>query len=116
SIPDGLNRLSGTLDLVLFRILQESLTNVHRYSHSQSVDIKLEPGAGEIVLEVRDYGAGIPPEMLEQFRSGRGTGLGLRSMRERISELGGRFEIQSDQTGTLIRVQAPVSVPEKKSG
>ncbi|MGH9445638.1 MAG: histidine kinase, partial [Terriglobia bacterium] len=47
SIPDGLNRLSGTLDLVLFRILQESLTNVHRYSHSQSVDIKLESGAGE---------------------------------------------------------------------
>jgi PAS domain S-box-containing protein len=113
NIPNDLKRLSAALELSLFRILQESLVNVHRHSHCKSVDVKLELGTDEIALEVRDYGEGMPSELLERFRAaGGGRGVGLRSMRERISELGGRFEIQSDKTGTLIRVTAPV----KKTG
>jgi signal transduction histidine kinase len=76
--------------------------NVHRHSHSKSVDVKLELGTNEIALEVRDYGEGMPAELLERFRAARGgRGVGLRSMRERIGELGGHFEIQSDKNGTL---------------
>ena len=109
-MPDQLKRLPDALELVLFRIVQESLTNIHRHSHSSSVDIQLGHGTAEVMLQVRDYGQGIPPELLEQFRiDGTGVGVGLRSMRERISELGGRFEIRSDKSGTLIRVAVPLS-------
>jgi signal transduction histidine kinase len=107
-IPEALIRLPGGLEIVLFRILQESLTNIHRHSRSQSVDIRLELTADHVVLQMRDYGQGFPLGLLEQFRSGAGGGVGLRSMRERITEVGGRFEIESDTNGTLIRVIAPL--------
>lgn len=118
NIPHDLKRLSGALELALFRILQESLTNIHRHSHSQSVDIQLELDADKNVrLQVKDHGQGLPSELLDRFRSdGTGVGVGLRSMRERISELGGKFEIQSDKNGTLIRVTAPISDAAKQSG
>jgi signal transduction histidine kinase len=115
-IPHELTRLPGVLELALFRILQESLTNIHRHTHSQSVDIQLKLDADEIALEVRDYGQGMPSELLEGFRNGGGKGIGLRSMNERASELGGRLEIQSDKNGTLVRVTAPLSDAATKSG
>lgn len=116
-IEDAPQRLSPALELALFRILQESLVNVHRHSHSQSVDIKLESIAHELTLEVRDHGQGMPSELLERFRSKDvlGGGVGLRSMSGRIRELGGSFEIQSDDKGTLIRVTAPVFESSTKS-
>ena len=115
-IPHELTRLPGVLELALFRILQESLTNIHRHTHSQSVDIQLKLDADEIALEVRDHGQGMPSELLEGFRNGGGKGIGLRSMNERASELGGRLEIQSDKNGTLVRVTAPLSDAATKSG
>ena len=112
NIPHELERLPDALQLALFRILQESLTNIHRYSHSQSAEIEVELSTHEIRLQVKDYGQGIPPEILERFKSsGSGSGVGLRSMRERIIELGGRFDLQSDKNGTLIRATAPLSAP-----
>jgi PAS domain S-box-containing protein len=107
--PPDLGRLSGAVELVLFRVLQESLTNVHRHAHGSSVDVRVQAGASEIELEVRDHGQGMPAELLERFKNNGGGGVGLNSMRERISELGGRFEIQSDSTGTRIRVAIPLS-------
>ena len=62
NIPPDLKRLSPALELGLFRILQESLVNVHRHSHSKSVDIRLQLNAGEVTLEVRDYGQGMSAE------------------------------------------------------
>lgn len=110
NIPGDLKRLTGGLELVLFRILQESLTNIHRHSRSHSVDIQVRIDADNVRLQVRDHGQGIPIEKLEQFRSnGTGVGVGLRSMRERISEVGGQFEIESDKSGTLIRVAVPLA-------
>lgn len=100
--------LRGNIELVLFRILQESLTNVHRHSKSASVDVRLEVNGSEVVLEVRDHGKGISDEVLERFRTtGDGAGVGLSSMRERVNELGGRLEIQSDE-GAVIRVFLPL--------
>ncbi|HKV77479.1 MAG TPA: PAS domain-containing protein, partial [Candidatus Sulfotelmatobacter sp.] len=109
-IPPEMTRLSPETELVLFRVLQESLTNIHRHSGSQSVDIQVQLGGDEIRLEVRDFGRGIPPELLSRFRTtGQGVGVGMNSMRERVSELGGWLEIQSDKKGTLIRVAVPLS-------
>lgn len=125
NIADAPERLPVALELALFRILQESLVNVHRHAHSQSVDVQLEFKAQHVILEIRDRGQGMPPELLASFKSKDrlGGGVGLRSMSGRIRELGGSFEIESDKSGTLIRVTAPVpessakleSVPEKAS-
>jgi signal transduction histidine kinase len=105
NIPKDLGRLPGPLESVLYRILQESLTNVHRHAQTQSVDIQLELGASEVVLEIRDHGRGMPRELLERFATtGQGVGVGLNSMRERVNDLGGRFEIRADEKGTSIRV------------
>lgn len=117
NIANAPKRLPAALELVLFRILQESLVNVHRHSHSRSVDVQLEFDFNGVTLEIRDHGRGMPSELLERFKSkdGLGGGVGLRSMSGRIIELGGNFEIQSDKKGTLIRVTAPIPESSAKS-
>lgn len=107
-IPPHLKRLPDGLELVLFRVLQESLTNVHRHSQSRSVDVRFEAGENDVSLSVRDYGRGLSPALLEQMNAGMGGGVGLTSMRERITEVGGRFEIESDGKGTSIRATVPL--------
>lgn len=108
-IPKELGRLPSVVELVLFRILQESLTNVHRHAHAHTVDIQVHAGAREVSLDVHDNGSGISPELLKQVRTNGGGGVGLNSIRERLRELDGRLEIQSDTGGTLIRVSIPIS-------
>lgn len=110
-VPTGLGRLPGDVELVLFRVLQEGLTNVHRHARTQSVDVNLQVDDRKVSLEVRDHGRGMPPELLERFKTngGGGVGVGLNSMRERISELGGRLEVESEANGTLIRAVIPVA-------
>ena len=118
-LSNDTQRLPRLVELPLFRILQASLSNVHRHAHSSSVDVRFVINAGEAKLEVKDYGKGISPELLRQFnRSGGGAGIGLAGMRERLRELGGRLEVESDTNGTLIRAVVPVSASSeaKESG
>jgi signal transduction histidine kinase len=111
-IADSVGRLSQPTELVLFRALQESLTNVHRHSKSSKADVSLRTAGDKIVLRVRDYGKGMPRGTLEKFlRTGADSGVGLAGMRERIREQSGQFEIQSDENGTVIEVILPISVP-----
>jgi PAS domain S-box-containing protein len=113
-LPDDIPRLSEAVEIALFRILQESLTNVHRHSQTQSAEIKVETDAEVISIEVCDHGKGMPEHVLEQIR-GDGTklGVGLAGMRERIHELGGNFEVKSDENGTIVRATVPLSVREE---
>lgn len=111
-------RLPRTVELPLFRILQASLSNVHRHSKSPSVDVRFFIDEREAKLEVRDYGKGIDPELLRQFnQSGGGAGIGLGGMREPLRELGGRMEVESDSNGTMVRAVIPISAspPAKNS-
>jgi len=109
-LPDDLSRLPKSIELGLFRVLQESLTNIHRHSGSSSAEIALKLFPGKVVLKVRDFGKGIPQELLKNFRSeGVNFGVGLAGMRERLRELGGQLNIQSKATGTLISVTMPLS-------
>lgn len=109
SMPEELGRLPKPLELGLFRILQESLTNIHRHSRSPKAEVTLEMLRDNVVLQVRDHGKGIPMESLQAFRSkGVGFGVGLTGMRERVRELGGQLDIQSDSAGTLIYVSLPL--------
>ena len=95
-------------EVVLFRILQESLTNIHRHSGSSLADVHLRIDEGEVSLLIRDYGHGMPREILKQFQTTGQAGIGLAGMRERVNELDGVMEIRSDGQGTLVRVTIPV--------
>ncbi len=108
-LPDELNRLSKPIALGLFRVLQESLTNIHRHSDSVRAEVALELLPNFVSLKVRDYGKGMEPRLLENFRAnGTHSGVGLTGMRERIRELGGQFSIQRCTPGTLISVTLPL--------
>lgn len=108
-IPDNLPRLPSPIETALFRILQESLTNVHRHSGSRAVEVKLSADDRTASLTIRDYGKGIAPKLLERFqRNGTNVGVGLAGIRERIKELSGTLDIQSNPTGTLITVKIPI--------
>jgi PAS domain S-box-containing protein len=97
-------------ELVLFRILQESLTNVLRHSGSLAVDIRLASDQNDAILSIRDYGKGIPPETLESFReTAAGVGVGIGGMRQRILELGGHLSVDSDGQGTCITATMPLT-------
>jgi PAS domain S-box-containing protein len=113
-LPEDIPRLSEAVEIALFRVLQESLTNVHRHSQTQSAEIKVETDAEQISIEVCDHGRGMPTHILEQL-AGDGTklGVGLAGMRERIHELGGTFEVTSDERGTVVCASVPLSVREE---
>src|SRR5258707_6228335 len=113
-LPDDLPRLSEAIEIALFRVLQEGLTNVHRHSHARSAEIRLDVDAEEVSMEVSDHGCGMPPQVLEQLGGGGAKiGVGLAGMRERIRELGGRFEVVSGEAGTTIRAAVPLSIREE---
>src|SRR5581483_4510407 len=102
-------RLPSAIEIALFRVLQESLTNVHRHSGSDSVEIVLRRGSSEVQLEITDHGHGLPSDVLRRFEStGTNTGVGLAGMRERIKELGGTMRIRSDPKGTVLLVSIPI--------
>jgi signal transduction histidine kinase len=107
-MPEDLGRLHSSLELALFRVLQESLTNVHRHSTSKRADVSLRLSESTVVLRVRDYGKGIPADVLDRFRRNNAHGgVGLAGMRERIHELGGRLEMDSDSKGTQVVATLP---------
>jgi two-component system NarL family sensor kinase len=104
-------RLPITIETALFRVLQESLTNVHRHSGALEVSIRFQYEAENVVLEIRDCGRGIPTELLMRLREASSeTGVGLAGMRERLNELNGKLEIESDARGTSMRAIVPLPV------
>jgi two-component system, NarL family, sensor kinase len=106
-LPEGV-RLPGSVEIVLFRVLQESLTNITKHAGSATVDVLLQVDQKVISLSVRDCRKGISAERLAKMNdSGSDVGVGIAGMRERLKELGGRLEIESDSTGTLLRAFAP---------
>ena len=109
-LPEKMERPHRNCELVLFRVLQESLTNVHRYSGASAASVRLRRENDLLNLEVTDNGNGIPEERLQQvLESGGSAGVGIAGMRERVRELGGRLEIQSNGTGTSVSVAMPMS-------
>jgi signal transduction histidine kinase len=108
-IFDGDVRLPEATELVLFRVLQESLTNVHRHSGATRADVSLHSSGNEVILRVTDYGRGMPPSVLQSLRDdGSGGGVGLAGMTERIREIGGRLKVRSSAIGTEIVARVPI--------
>jgi signal transduction histidine kinase len=107
-----LGRLSQDLEITLFRVVQECLTNIHRHSESPTASIRVSRRSGAINLEVRDTGKGIAAKTLAKITSSGDSGVGLRGMRERIKGLLGELTIESNSKGTVIRVTIPVAALE----
>jgi PAS domain S-box-containing protein len=108
-IQADVGRLPRESELSLFRVLQESLTNVHRHSGSKTAHIRLLSKEGMCFLEIRDEGKGIPSQLLEQAAEDwmGALGVGLRGMNERMSQLGGRLEVVSKDSGTVVTAVVP---------
>jgi PAS domain S-box-containing protein len=101
-IPEDFVRLPEDLELAIFRVVQECLTNIHRHSGSATAAIKIQQQGSFLTIRVEDYGKGIPAQkQRELIGSGRG-GVGFGGMRERLRQLGGSLEIQSNGNGTVI--------------
>jgi PAS domain S-box-containing protein len=114
-----LPRLPADTEILLFRVLQESLTNIHRHSGSNRARIRAGIDGEAVSMEIRDYGHGIPQEVLENFKaSGSGVGVGLAGINERLREVGGKLDLSSSGDGTILRVSLLVTnahVPQRIS-
>jgi signal transduction histidine kinase len=108
----GFGRLSSDIEIALFRVLQESLTNVHRHSGSPTAKVRLLIDGEVVTLEVSDEGKGMQLKAVEA--PGRdwvgALGVGLRGMNERIRQLGGRLDLRSSQAGTTVQASVPLDL------
>jgi CheY-like chemotaxis protein len=109
-VPQEIKRLSPDAEVAIFRVLQESLTNVHRYASTSKARLRLSTTADEIRLEIEDYGKGIQaPRSKSAQESVARLGVGIQGMTERIRQLGGRLEITSSpKRGTLVTATIPL--------
>jgi len=106
-LPTDLGRLSPDLEISIFRIVQECLTNIHRHSGSPSAEVRILQHDGEVKLQIKDQGKGIPAGKKSMLKSSDGSGVGFRGMRERLRQLGGILDIESDGNGTVITATLP---------
>jgi two-component system NarL family sensor kinase len=105
-LPESFARLPRDTETALFRIVQESLINIHRHAGSRTARIRLRRDAETLVLEIHDRGHGIPSASLEQIMRGGGVvGVGIAGMCERMEQLGGSLEITSGDHGTTVRAR-----------
>jgi PAS domain S-box-containing protein len=108
-VPPNLIRFPPELETAVFRIVQQSLGNIHRHSQSKVARIRLSESDGSLTVEVADEGLGLTADMLDRFnRSGQLPGVGISGMRERVLGMRGTFELSSDSSGTTITVRLPI--------
>src|ERR1700680_3601583 len=120
NIANSRERLPKKVAIALFRVLQESLTNVHRHSGTSDASVRFQYETEAVILEIRDFGKGIPEERLQLLHGvSAETGVGLAGIRERLHELNGKLEIESDGCGTNMRATVPLyatSLPAQLAG
>ena len=108
-VDGDLPRLPADAETTLFRVVQESLTNVHRYSGSSSAKIRISKTSGEVLLEVIDYGHGIKSGTARGKLDGPAPlGVGIPGMRERLHQLGGDLSVDFGTTGTRVMATLPI--------
>jgi signal transduction histidine kinase len=106
-VPDDFGRLSSEMELLIFRLVQESLTNIHRHSGSKTALIRLERDESNVRVKVEDHGKGMSPERLAEIKS-KGTGVGIRGMRERVRHFHGDLVVESNGFCTRVCASLPL--------
>lgn len=100
-------RLSKDIEVAIFRVVQESLTNVYRHSQSDSARVEIEKQSDRVTIRVRDYGTGLPTELIDSRGSTR-FGVGINGMKERIRQFGGELRISRAEPGTVVEARIPL--------
>jgi PAS domain S-box-containing protein len=108
SIPRDFGRIARDMELVVFRLVQECLTNIHRHSEAKNAIIRIARVKDGVSVEVSDDGRGMPAEKLAEIQL-RGSGVGIAGMRERVRQFQGDMRIESNSSGTKILVSIPSS-------
>jgi signal transduction histidine kinase len=106
-VPPELQRLPEEVEMALFRIVQEGLTNTHRHSGSSTATIRLTADQNQVQLEMRDAGKGLPKPRNDGYVAP--LGVGITGMRERVKQLGGQMKIESGSRGTIVSVTLPLA-------
>ena len=112
SVSDDVGRIPREMELVVFRLVQECLTNIHRHSQSKSATIRLLREDDLLTLEIRDEGKGISESRFAEIQAG-GAGVGIRGMQERVRQFGGNMTVRSDKAGTRVNVTLPILKPSR---
>jgi PAS domain S-box-containing protein len=112
-LPDNFARLPDDVELLIFRLVQEGLTNIHRHSGSKTAVIRVAREGDLISLEIQDQGKGISRKRLAEIQS-QGAGVGITGMRERIRQFSGELTIDSNSLGTTIRTTLLAKAPQAK--
>ena len=110
-VPQDFGRLPREMELVVFRLVQECITNVHRHSGSKSAVVRLSRAKDKVTVEVQDRGRGISAERLGEIQS-RNAGVGIRGMRERVRQFDGEMNIETNESGTRVFVTLPAPKAE----
>ena len=110
-----LGRLPKEMEIAVFRVVQESLANVHRHSGSKTAHVRLARDAQRVTLEIRDNGRGLAADGKTGPSVPAVPGVGIQGMRERVRQLGGKFEIQSNDGNTVVRADIPLQAAEKSA-
>jgi two-component system, NarL family, sensor kinase len=107
---DEIGRLPRQIEMALFRVVQESLTNVHRHASTSTASVRLANTGNDVVLDIQDRGYGLRDDLRKQNDSlvPDRLGIGIQGMRERIRQLAGTFDVEFTGKGTTVRVSVPV--------
>lgn len=106
-LPDTLPRMAKDWEVALFRVVQEGLTNVQRYSQSDSAEIRMSISGGKVTLQVINQGASVPPLESGGLAAER-TGVGIAGMRDRIRAFGGDVNLFSRHDKTILEASIPI--------
>ena len=109
-MPSDLGSVAPEIEIALFRVVQECLTNVYRHSGSDSCFVKLQAENDRLRLEIRDQGKGMP----KNTEAAESSGVGLRGMRERVRHLGGTLEVISNEAGTAVVAMVSLKGPASR--
>lgn len=113
-IANNFGRLPSEMELLIFRLVQECLTNIHRHSGSKTAQIEVTREPESVHVTVQDQGAGMTAERLAEIQS-HGTGVGIRGMRERVLQFDGHLVIESNASGTRVYASLPLKIkPDSK--
>jgi len=110
NVDQNLARLPRDIELAIFRLIQECLTNIHRHSGSRTATIQIYFDETNIRVDVSDQGKGIASERLAEVRAG-GSGVGIRGMQERLRQFGGEMRLEATGSGTLVTARLPIPNP-----
>ncbi len=108
-VDEPFRRLPRDVEIALFRVLQEALTNVYRHADAQSIEVRIWRNDRHVRLTVADDGIGIPEQVLAKFRGGAAPGIGLAGMRERLAEFGGTLNVESSGGGAVVEAVIPTT-------